>query len=90
MELTLEIVKNYRKERLPGYGATEIPMVVDCIDFLLSELEQAEQKTAVLRKPTDIMYNAGINYLKNRDTNWCVNDLFTVMHDAETNFNLGG
>lgn len=33
-------------------------------------------------KPTEAMYNAGLKYLINRGTAWCVNDLFEVMWEA--------
>jgi len=33
-------------------------------------------------KPTEAMYNAGLKYLSNRGTAWCVNDLFEAMWEA--------
>ncbi len=33
-------------------------------------------------KPTEAMYNAGLKYLLNRGTTWCVNDLFIAMWEA--------
>ena len=33
-------------------------------------------------KPTDAMYEAGMNYLKDKGTAWCINDLFEAMWKA--------
>jgi len=39
-------------------------------------------KKHINREPTNTMYKTGLQYLKTKSTNWCVNDLFSAMWDA--------
>ena len=49
---------------------------------MLCDLALRSLQAAMPEEPTDAMYWAGVDYLKDRGTAWCVIDLYKAMYRA--------